>query len=151
MHVEFLYSCSMYHRSYYMPYCCMHTHVFLLHDCFSLLLLILLLLIFPFLDICSVDMRCVASHIYCFLFPVIMLSIIVLLVTYTVLVLDMLCSSYLYSGTPVISTVTPASGGTCVELSATRSKVPHHTYPWWGPPLESVGATSRILTPSGVG
>ena len=71
--------------------------------------------------------------------------------TMTVLVLDILCSSYLSSGTPVISTVTPASGGTCVELSATRSKVPHHTYPWWGPPLESVGATSRILTPPGVG
>ena len=77
-------------------------------------------------------------------FPVIMLPC-------TVLVLDILCSAYLSSGTPVISTVTPASGGTCVELSATRSKVPHHTYPWWGPPLESVGATSRILTPSGVG
>jgi len=43
----------------------------------------------------------------------------------------------LYSSIPVISTVMPASGGTCVELSATRSKVPHHTYPWWGPPLES--------------
>ena len=84
-------------------------------------------------------MRCVASHIYCFLFPVIMLPC-------TVLVLDILCSSYLSSGTPAISTVTPASGGTCVELSATRRKVPHHIYPWWGPPLESVGATSRILT-----
>jgi len=30
----------------------------------------------------------------------------------------------------------------CMELSATQSKVPHHTR--WGPPLESVGATSRI-------
>ena len=36
-------------------------------------------------------------------------------------------------------------------LSATRSKVPHHTYTWWGPHLESVQATSRILTPLGVG
>ena len=32
----------------------------------------------------------------------------------------------------------------CVELSATRNKVPHHTSLWWGPPLESMGATSRI-------
>ena len=70
-------------------------------------------------------------------FPVIMLPC-------AVLVLDILCSLYLSSGIPVISTVTPASGGTCVELSATRSKVPHHTYPWWGPPLES-------SPPSGVG
>ena len=23
--------------------------------------------------------------------------------------------------------------------------VSHHTYTWWGPPLESVGATSKIL------
>jgi len=113
--------------------------VFMLYDCFRLLIWI-----FSLLELRVVDMRCVASHIYCFLFPVIMLPC-------TVLVLDILCSSYLSSGTPVISTVTPASGGTCVELSATRSKVPHHTYPWWGPPLESVGATSRILTPSGVG
>jgi len=78
-------------------------------------------------------------------------SLIILLVPCTVLVLDILYSSYLYSGIPVISTVMPASGETCVELSATWSKVPHHTYPWWGPPLESVGATSRVLTPPGVG
>jgi len=52
----------------------------------------------------------------------------------------------MYLGNPVISTVTLASCGTCVELSATRSKVPHHTYTWWGPPLKSVGGTSRILT-----
>jgi len=58
---------------------------------------------------------------------------------------------YWYSGIPVISTVTPTSDGTCVELSATRSKVPHHAYTWWGPPPKSVGATSRILTPPGVG
>ena len=106
--------------------------VFLFYDCFPLLILL-----FPLLDIWSVDMRYVASHIYCFLFLVIMLPCIVL-------VLDILCSSYLSSGIPVISTVTPASGGTCVELSATRSKVPHHTYTWWGPPLES-------SPPSGVG
>ena len=84
-------------------------------------------------------------------YPVSACSILVLLGPCTVLVLDILCSSYLYSGTPVISTVTPASDGTCVELSATRSKVPHHTYPWWGPPLEFMGATSRILTSPGVG
>ena len=91
--------------------------VFLFYDCFPLLILL-----FPLLDSISCS-------------PVIMLPC-------TVLVLDIRCSSYLYSGTPVISTVTPASGGTCVELSVTRSKVPHHTYPWWGSPLESVGATS---------
>jgi len=56
--------------------------------------------------------------------------IIVLLVLCTVLVLDILCSSYLYSVIPVINTVTPASSRTCVELSATRSKVSHHTYTW---------------------
>ena len=55
--------------------------------------------------------------------------------------------SYLHSGIPVISTVMSASSGTCAELSVTRSKVPHHTYTWWGSPLESVGVTSRILTP----
>ena len=48
--------------------------------------------------------------------------------------------AYLYSSIPVISTVTSTSGGTCVELSTTRSKVPHHTYTWWGAPLESMGS-----------
>jgi len=38
--------------------------------------------------------------------------------------------AYLYSDIPVISTVIPVSGRTCAELSATRSKVPHHTYTW---------------------
>ena len=76
MHVGFLYSCQMDHRSYCMSYCCIYTHVILLHDCFPLLLLILLLVlvIFSLLGMSAVDMRCVASHIYCFLFPVIMLS-----------------------------------------------------------------------------
>jgi len=46
----------------------------------------------------------------------------------------------LYLDNPVISIVTLASGGICVKLSATRSNVPHHTYTWWGPLLESVGA-----------
>ena len=52
--------------------------------------------------------------------------------------------AYLYYGIPVISTVTPASDGTRVELSAIRSKV-HiapirgggHLLKPWGPPLES--------------
>jgi len=47
MHVLFLYSCHMDHRSYYMSYYCMYIHVFLLHDCF------------PLLDTWAVDMRCV--------------------------------------------------------------------------------------------
>ena len=38
--------------------------VFLLYDCFSLLILI-----FPLLDTWAVDMRCVESHIYCSRFP----------------------------------------------------------------------------------
>ena len=49
MHVLFLYSCLMEHRSY-----CMQIHVFLLHDCFTLLILI-----FPLLDMWAVDMWCV--------------------------------------------------------------------------------------------
>jgi len=59
--------------------------------------------------------------------------------------------AYLYSGIHVISTVTLVSDGTSAELSATRSKVPHHTYMRWGSPLESVETTSRILTPPAVG
>jgi len=59
--------------------------------------------------------------------------------------------AYLYSGILIISTATPTSGGTCVELSVIWSKVPHHTYMWWRPPLESMEATSRILTPPGNG
>jgi len=34
-----------------------------------------------------------------------------------------------------------------VELSATRSKVPHYMHAWWGPPLESVGATLESVGP----
>jgi len=52
---------------------------------------------------------------------------------------------YLYSGIPVNSTVKLASGGTCMELSATRSKVPitpirggDHLLNPWGSPLESL-------------
>ena len=45
------------------------THVFLLHDCFPLHLLIFLLLIFLLLDMRAVDMRYVESHIYCSRFP----------------------------------------------------------------------------------
>ena len=44
--------------------------------------------------------------------------------------------AYLYSVISVIGTVMSASGRTCVELSTTWSKVPHHTYMWWGPSLE---------------
>ena len=33
--------------------------------------------------------------------------------------------AYLYSGIPVLA---QSRGETCVELSATQSKVPHHTY-----------------------
>ena len=58
--------------------------------------------------------------------------------------------AYLYSGIPVISTVTPASGGTCAELCATLSKVPHASI-LGGATLEFVGATSRILTLLGIG
>ena len=39
--------------------------VFLLYDCFPLLILI-----FPLLDMRAVDMRCVESHIYCSRFPI---------------------------------------------------------------------------------
>ena len=67
MHVLFLYSCHMNHRSYYMYYCCMYIHVFLLHDYFPLLILLFLLL-----DIWAVDMCCMESHISCFLFSVIL-------------------------------------------------------------------------------
>jgi len=59
--------------------------------------------------------------------------------------------AYLYLGNPLISTVILASDRTCVKISTTRGKVPHRTYTWWGPPLESVGVTSRILAPLGVG
>ena len=31
-----------------------------------------------------------------------------------------------------------------IKLSATRSKVPYYIYTWWRPPLESVGAISKI-------
>ena len=72
-----------------------------------------------------------------------------------VLVIDIVTDQTQYScyiyGIPVIRTVMLASGTWCVKLSATRSKVPHHAYTWWGPPPKSVGATSRILTPPGVG
>ena len=52
LHVWFLYSCYMDHRSYCMSYYCMYIHVFLLNDCFPLLMFLLL-------DIWAVDMRCV--------------------------------------------------------------------------------------------
>jgi len=54
MHVLFLYSCHMVHRLYYMYSCCMYIPIFLLRDCFPLLILI-----FPLLDMWAVDMRCV--------------------------------------------------------------------------------------------
>jgi len=59
--------------------------------------------------------------------------------------------TYFYSEIHVISIVTSTSSGTCAELSVIRSKRLHHTYTWWETPLESVGATFRILTPPGVG
>jgi len=50
----------------------------------------------------------------------------------------------MFPGNPVISTVTLASNGACVELSITRSKVLYYTYTCgahhfnpWGSPLES--------------
>ena len=72
MHVWFLYSCHMDHRSSYMYYCSMllylcyiiDVHVLLFHvtvfDCF-----LLLICIFPLLDMRAVDMRYVEFHIYC--------------------------------------------------------------------------------------
>jgi len=69
--------------------------------------------------------------------------------------------AYLYHANPVISTVTPVSDGTCAELCATQSKVPHHTYTWlwgtswtrgghllnsWGPPLEFSLRLARWVT-----
>ena len=67
MHCLCLYSCHIDHRSYCMYYCCMYLPVCPLHEYFPLLILI-----FPLLDIWAVDMRCVASHIYCFPFPVVL-------------------------------------------------------------------------------
>ena len=52
MRVLFLCSCHMDHHSYCMSYCCMYIPVFLLHDCFPLLICLLL-------DTWAVDMRCV--------------------------------------------------------------------------------------------
>jgi len=52
--------------------------------------------------------------------------------------------AYLYSGIPVISTVTPASGGNmCGTKCHTEKSATLHLY--------VVGATSRIRTPPGVG
>jgi len=59
-----MYSCYIDHGLYD---CYMDIHVFPLNDYFSLLKLI-----FPLLDTWAVDMRCVESHINCFLFPVIL-------------------------------------------------------------------------------
>ena len=67
MHLLFLYSYHMDHGSYYMYYCCMYIPVLPLHDRFSLLILIFLLL-----ELWAIDMRCVESHIYCFSFFVIL-------------------------------------------------------------------------------
>jgi len=39
-----------------------------------------------------------------------------------------------------------ASGGSLMELSATRTKV-SRAHTWWGSPLESVEAASRIHSP----
>jgi len=108
MHVLFLYSCHMTHLSYYMYYCCMYIPVFLLHDCFPLLILI-----FSLLNTWAVDMQCVelsatwiqatraASRIQHLLFPVsryLVLCyqpsscpVIMLHVPCTVLVLTTLC------------------------------------------------------------
>ena len=58
MHVLFLYSCHIDHRSYCMYYCCMYLPVFPLHKYVPLLILISTLL-----DTWVVDMRCVDSHI----------------------------------------------------------------------------------------
>jgi len=77
----FMYSGHMDHHSYYMIYCCMYIHASPLHDYFPLRILIFLLL-----NMWAVDMQCVElsatwiqvigppleSHIYCFLFPVIL-------------------------------------------------------------------------------
>ena len=59
--------------------------------------------------------------------------------------------AHLYRGRPVISTVTLASGRTWAELSTAQSKVSHHTYTWWEPPLESVGPPLESPPPPGVG
>ena len=48
-----------------------HVTVFMLYDCFRLLIWI-----FPLLDMRAVDMRYVESHIYCFPFPVIVFRVI---------------------------------------------------------------------------
>ena len=64
----FLYSCHMDSRSHYMYYCSMLPYscytVCMLYDCF-----LLLIWIFPLLDLRAVDMRYVKFHIYCSCFP----------------------------------------------------------------------------------
>jgi len=105
-----LYSCRVYHRSYYMDYCYMYILAIPLHDCFPLLILI-----FSLLDMSAIDTRCVelsvtwisvtgtTSRIPHLLYIVsrYLVSwyqqsscpIIILLVPCTVLVHDILCSS----------------------------------------------------------
>jgi len=111
MYWLFLYSCHMDHYSYYMYYCCMYIHLFPLHNCFPLLILIFLLL-----DMWAVDMWCVKLratwiqatwatsriphlHLLFFIFCYLIFSyqqnsgpVIMLHVPCTVLVLAMLCT-----------------------------------------------------------
>ena len=61
MHVWFLSSCHMDPRSYYM-------YSMLLYSCYMIVSL-LLIWIFPLLDMRAVDMRYVEFHIYCSCFP----------------------------------------------------------------------------------
>jgi len=77
----FLYSCCMDHCSYYMDYWYMDIPVFPLYDCFPLLILIFLLLNMWAVDIWCVELSAtwiktmrppLESHIFCFLFPVIL-------------------------------------------------------------------------------
>ena len=52
------------------------------------------------------------------------------------------CDYHNYGNPALLSCIIYSDLLSWMELSATRNKVPHHTR--WGPPLESVGATSRI-------
>ena len=67
MHVWFLYSCHMDPRSYYM-YC--HVTVFMLYECF-----LLLIWLFPILDMRAIDMQYVEIPHLLFPFPVILFSL----------------------------------------------------------------------------
>ena len=110
LHITVIYACIVHmdHRSYCMSYFCMYILVFLLHDCFSLLIFSLLDMSVCWYAMCETKCYMDLSHGATSRIPHLLYIIfryliswyqqsscpmIVLLVPCTVLVLDILCSS----------------------------------------------------------